>query len=301
MNRTLKLFTVSALAAGIAACGGGSSGSDATGTVSFGITDAPATDLSNVTVAFTEIRLKPTDGDWISFPLEGFETVNMLDLQGGVSEPLITDQEVPAGEYSQIRLIVDTENSFVKRSDTGDTEFSLAVPSGEQSGLKLQGDFIVAADTSTSFTIDFDVRKAVVDPQGEALANFMLRPALRLVNNLEVGAIAGSVDESTVIQVQCADNDPAYDGMVYVYQGSDATVGDLGSENEPLLTAPVAFDEEASEYNYTAAFLVEGEYTVSYTCDPDDNEVADEELEFLDTRNVTVTAGSEATANFGTE
>ncbi len=82
MNRTLKLFTVSALAAGIAACGGGSSGSDATGTVSFGITDAPATDLSNVTVAFTEIRLKPTDGDWISFPLEGFETVNMLDLQG---------------------------------------------------------------------------------------------------------------------------------------------------------------------------------------------------------------------------
>ncbi|CAN0572794.1 unnamed protein product, partial [Ectocarpus sp. 12 AP-2014] len=114
------MFAVSALTAGIAGCGGGGSGSsDSTGTVSFDITDAPATDLSNVTVAFTEIRLKPTDGDWISFPLEGFETVNMLDLQGGVSEPLITDQEVPAGEYSQVRLIVDTENSFVKRSDTG--------------------------------------------------------------------------------------------------------------------------------------------------------------------------------------
>ncbi len=160
--------------------------------------------------------------------------------RGGVSEPLITDQEVPAGEYSQIRLIVNTENSFVKRSDTGDTEFSLAVPSGEQSGLKLQGDFIVAADTSTSFTIDFDVRKAVVDPQGNALADFMLRPALRLVNNLEVGSIAGAVDE-TVISVQCADS-TIYDGMVYVYQGSGATTGDLGSENEPLLTAPVAFD-----------------------------------------------------------
>ncbi|MBO6849327.1 MAG: DUF4382 domain-containing protein [Marinobacter sp.] len=298
MNRTLKLFTVSALAAGIAACGGGSSGSDATGTVSFGITDAPATDLSNVTVAFTEIRLKPTDGDWISFPLEGFETVNMLDLQGGVSEPLITDQEVPAGEYSQIRLIVNTENSFVKRSDTGDTEFSLAVPSGEQSGLKLQGDFIVAADTSTSFTIDFDVRKAVVDPQGNALADFMLRPALRLVNNLEVGSIAGAVDE-TVISVQCADS-TIYDGMVYVYQGSGATTGDLGSENEPLLTAPVAFDPETTEYNYTAAFLVEGEYTVSYTCDPDDNEAA-EELTFIGTRNVTVTAESQTTVDFVAE
>lgn len=303
MKRSLQFFTIAALSAGVAACGGSSSSSDseATGTVSFGITDAPATNLSNVTVAFTEIRLKPVDGDWVSFPLEGFETVNMLDLQGGISEPLITDEEVPAGEYSQIRLIVDTENSFVTRSDTGDTEYSLAVPSGEQSGLKLQGDFVVAADTSTSFTIDFDVRKAVVDPQGGALADFMLRPALRLVNNLEVGSIAGAVDESTIIQVQCADNDPTFDGMVYVYQGSDATTGDLGSENEPVLTAPVAFDGEASEYNYTAAFLVEGEYTVSYTCDPDDNEVANEELEFLGTRNVTVTAGSQTTANFEVE
>ncbi|MGM0767751.1 MAG: DUF4382 domain-containing protein [Pseudomonadota bacterium] len=302
MKRTLQLFTVAALAAGVAACGGSSSSdSAATGTVSFGITDAPATDLETVTVAFTEIRLKPADGDWISFPLEGFETVNMLELQGGLTEPLIADEEVPAGDYSQIRLMVDTEKSFVTRTDNPDVPLSLAVPSGEQSGLKLQGDFVVAADTSTSFTIDFDVRKAVVDPQGEALADFMLRPALRLVNNLEVGSIAGSVNESTIIQVQCADNDPAYDGMVYVYQGSDATTGDLGSENEPLLTAPVDFDGDASEYNYTAAFLVEGEYTVSYTCDPDDNEVADEELEFLETRNVTVTADSQTTANFGTE
>lgn len=300
MNRTLKLFAVSALAAGVTACGGGGSGSDSTGTVSFGITDAPATNLSNVTVAFTEIQLKPNDGDWVSFPLEGFETVNMLDLQGGISAPLITDEEVPAGDYAQIRLIVDTENSFVTRTDTGDTQYTLAVPSGEQSGLKLQGDFVVAADTSTSFTIDFDVRKAVVDPQGGALADFMLKPALRLVNNLEVGSIAGTVDGSTVIQVECADP-TTNDGMVYVYQDSDATTGDLGSENEPLLTAPVAFDADASEYSYTAAFLVAGNYTVSYTCDADDNDIADEALTFIETRNVTVSADAQTTANFGTE
>ncbi|MDX1598262.1 MAG: DUF4382 domain-containing protein, partial [Marinobacter sp.] len=179
MNRSLKLFTVAALAAGVAACGSDSSDSDATGTVSFGLTDAPATEFSNVTVAFTEIQLKPADSDWISFPLDGFETVNMLDLQGGVTEPLITDQEVLAGNYTQLRLIVDTDNSFVKLKSTGDTEYSLAVPSGEQSGLKLQGNFLVAADTSTDFTIDFDVQKAVVNPAGQALADYMLRPALR--------------------------------------------------------------------------------------------------------------------------
>ncbi|MFL1456196.1 DUF4382 domain-containing protein [Marinobacter sp. GN3S48] len=295
MNRSLKLFTVAALAAGVAACGSDSSDSDATGTVSFGLTDAPATEFSNVTVAFTEIQLKPADGDWISFPLDGFETVNLLDLQGGVTEPLITDEEVVAGNYTQLRLIVDTENSFVTLVDNPDAPLTLAVPSGEQSGLKLQGEFVVAADTSTDFTIDFDVQKAIVNPAGQALADYMLRPALRLVNNLEVGSIAGTVDASTVIQTECADN--TYSGMVYVYEGSDATPDDLGSENEPLVAVPVSDEDNPGTYTYKAAFLTEGNYTVSYSCSADDNEV-DEDLTFVDPQDVTVEADTETTADF---
>lgn len=294
MNRSLKLFTVAALAAGVAACGSDSSDSDATGTVSFGLTDAPATEFSNVTVAFTEIQLKPADGDWISFPLDGFETVNLLDLQGGVTEPLITDEEVVAGNYTQLRLIVDTDNSFIKLTGTGDTEYSLAVPSGEQSGLKLQGEFVVAADTSTDFTIDFDVQKAVINPAGQALAEYMLRPALRLVNNLEVGSITGEVDYSGINSgpVECE-----YEGSVYIYSGADVTPTDLNVNNEegPLMVVPVSNEENDSLYNYTAAFLTEGAYTVSYSCQFDENE-QDDALEFIGTQNVTVVAGEETSA-----
>ncbi|WP_417532413.1 DUF4382 domain-containing protein [Marinobacter lipolyticus] len=296
MNRSLKLFTVAALAAGVAACGSDSSDSDATGTVSFGLTDAPATEFSNVTVAFTEIQLKPADGDWITFPLDGFETVNLLDLQGGVTEPLITDEEVVAGNYTQLRLIVDTENSFVTLVDNPDAPLTLAVPSGEQSGLKLQGEFVVAADTSTDFTIDFDVQKAIVNPAGGALADYMLRPALRLVNNLEVGSIAGTVDASTVISTQCADA-ATYSGMVYVYEGSGATPDDLGSENEPLVAVPVSDEDNPGTYTYKAAFLTEGNYTVSYSCSADDNEI-DEDLTFVGTQDVTVEVNTEKTVNF---
>ncbi|MCG2581318.1 MAG: DUF4382 domain-containing protein [Marinobacter sp.] len=296
MNRSLKLFTVAALAAGVAACGSDSSDSDATGTVSFGLTDAPATEFSNVTVAFTEIQLKPADGDWISFPLDGFETINLLDLQGGVTEPLITDEEVLAGNYTQLRLIVDTENSFVTLVDNPDAPLTLAVPSGEQSGLKLQGEFVVAADTSTDFTIDFDVQKAVVNPAGQALADYMLRPALRLVNNLEVGSIAGTVDASTVIATECADV-TAYSGMVYVYEGSGATPDDLGSENEPLVAVPVSDEDNPGTFTYKAAFLTEGTYTVSYSCSADDNEM-DEDLTFVGTQDVTVEVNTEKTINF---
>src|SRR6056297_3435956 len=106
MKRSVQLLAISTLAAGMAACGGSGSDSDSsassgTGTVSFGITDAPAMDLSNVTIAFTEIRLKPENGQWVEFPLEGFDQVNLLDLHGGLSEPLITDEEVPAGTYTE--------------------------------------------------------------------------------------------------------------------------------------------------------------------------------------------------------
>lgn len=296
MYRSLRLIGISALAAGVAACGGGGSSSDSgeTGTVSFGVTDAPATEFSNVTVAFTEIRLKPENGDWISFPLDGFEDQNLLELQGGVSAPLITDEEVPAGNYTELRLIVDTQNSFVKLESDADSTYTLAVPSGERSGLKLKGDFIVAADTSTDFTVDFDVHKSIVDPQGESLANYLLKPSMRLVNNLEVGKITGLVDHATINSTSSCD----YEGSAYIFVGADVEPSDLNVNNDagnPLLVIPVSLDDETSLYTYTAGFLTEGEYTVSYSCQTDDNET-DEAIEFFGDQNVTVTAGETAQA-----
>ena len=300
MKRSVQLLAISTLAAGMAACGGSGSDSDSsassgTGTVSFGITDAPAMDLSNVTIAFTEIRLKPENGQWVEFPLEGFEQVNLLDLQGGLSEPLITDEEVPAGTYTELRLIVDTDNSFVKRESTGDSEYSLAVPSGEQSGLKLKGDFLVAADTTTNFTIDFDVRKSIVNPQGKALADYMLKPSLRLVNNLEVGSISGQVDVALIRSTRLEDEaltDCEYDGAVYVFSGENAETSDLNVNNEegnPLMIVPVEPDDESSLYSYTAAFLPEGNYTISYSCQEDNNE-QDDNLDFEGTQSLEVVA-----------
>ncbi|MCK2150557.1 DUF4382 domain-containing protein [Marinobacter alexandrii] len=300
MYRSLRLIGISALAAGVTACGGGSDSSE-TGTVSFGVTDAPATEFSNVTVAFTEIRLKPEDGDWISFPLNGFEDQNLLELQGGVSAPLITDEEVPAGNYTELRLIVDTNNSFVKLESQGDSTYTLAVPSGEQSGLKLKGDFIVAADTSTDFTVDFDVHKSIVNPQGDSLADYLLKPSMRLVNNLEVGSISGLVDYAQINSTRGVDDTedalddcaPNYEGSAYVFAGAGVVPSDLNVNNDtgnPLLVLPVAPDDQSNLYTYTAGFLPAGEYTVSYSCQLDDNET-DDTLEFDGTQNVTVVAG----------
>jgi len=296
MKRSIQMFAVSALAAGIAACGGSSDGGPATGSVSVDVTDAPTMEFSEVTIAFTGIRLQHESGEWEEFTFDEPKVWNLLDLQGGASEPLITDEEVLAGNYTELRLLVDTENSYVVQKDQPDVELSLAVPSGEQSGLKLKGDFIVAADSTTDFTVDFDVSKAIVNPQGKSLADYLLRPALRLVNNLEVGSISGDVDYVTINQEATCD----YEGAVYVYQGADVTPTDINVNDEesgPLMAVPVNDDNTDGMYTYTAAFLTEGNYTISYTCQLDDNEADDSEtVEFQGTQNVSVVAGENTEA-----
>lgn len=305
MNQSLNSLAVVALTGALAACGGDGSSAGSTGKVSVGLTDAPSLDFSNVTIAFTAIRLKPEDGQWLEFPLDGFEQRNLLDLQGGITDPLITDEEVPAGNYTELRLIVDTNNSFVLRESTGDAQYTLAVPSGEQSGLKLKGQFEVVADTISSFTVDFDVQKSIVDPQGNALADFMLKPSLRLVNNLNVGAIQGEVDHTLINSIrgefdtENALADCEYDGSVYVFSGSDATLKDLNVNNEegnPLAVIPVKADSATSLYSYTAAFLPEGIYTLAYSCQLDDNEQDNDSVEFEGTQEVTVVAGETSEA-----
>ncbi|MGF2736960.1 DUF4382 domain-containing protein [Marinobacter sp. DUT-1] len=296
MKRSIQIFAVSALAAGIAACGGSSDGGPATGSVSVDVTDAPTMEFTEVTIAFTGIRLQHKSGEWEEFTFDEAKVWNLLDLQGGASEPLITDEEVLAGNYKELRLLVDTENSYVVQKDQPDVELSLAVPSGEQSGLKLKGDFIVAADTTTDFTVDFDVSKAIVNPQGKSLADYLLRPSLRLVNNLEVGSISGEVDYGTINQEAACD----YEGAVYVYQGTDVTPTDINVNDEesgPLMAVPVSDDDNDGIHTYTAAFLTEGNYTISYTCQLDDNEADDSAtMEFQGTQNVSVVAGENTEA-----
>ncbi|MDY6797137.1 MAG: DUF4382 domain-containing protein [Pseudomonadota bacterium] len=307
MQHVSRVFVVSALASALAACGGGDDGSSSssgtTGTVSMGLTDAPAMDLDSVNIAFTDIRLKPADGEWLEFSLEETGVVDLLTLQGGVTEPLISNEEVPAGTYKEIRLIIDTENSWVTRESDG-SEHGLAVPSGEQSGLKLKGDFVVAADTRHNFTIDFDVRKSIVNPPGQALGEYMLKPVLRLVNNLDVGQIEGEVDYTNLMQTRGADPERAdcsanYEGAVYVYQGAAVEPVDLNVERDgtnPLMVVPVSLADDSSLYEWTAAFLTEGFYTVSYSCQVDDNE-EDNELEFDGTQAVEVVAGKTTVAD----
>lgn len=90
-------------------------------------------------------------------------------------------------------------------------------------------------------------------------------------------------------------------GSIYIYSGSDVTPTDINinqPDQGPLTTATVTNDKTDSVDHFKVAFLTAGEYTLSYTCQTDDNEVTDkgDSLEFIGTQNVTVVAGEKTTA-----
>ena len=82
-------------------------------------------------------------------------TYDLLELQGGVTAAL-GDAEIPAGTYSQLRLVLSDASVVVD----GET-FELTVPSGEQSGLKLNFDFVVESGKTYQMLLDFDAQSSI--------------------------------------------------------------------------------------------------------------------------------------------
>lgn len=199
----------------------------------------------------------------------------------------------------------DVQDSYIVFDDG--SEHELRVPSGSESGLKLIRGFTVASGGATNFTVDFDLRKSVVGPKSDG---YHLKPVLRLVDNLEVGTISGTVAPELVTANGCTgDPNTGAGNAVYVYTGANTPPEDMSSSgtssagDQPLTSAAVTLNGDSGAYEYTAAFLPTGAYTLAFTCQAseDDPEVGDESIAFVSpagSENVVVTAGETTTFDF---
>ena len=294
-GKFLLIFIGACLLAGCG--GGGSGGAEAPmGRISLAITDAPVDGATAVVVKFTAVELKPEDGSAFTINLTPAQSVDLLVLAGGGSRALLENHSVPAGRYQSIRLLIEAQqnqpSSYIDFASGA--RYPLYVPSGSESGLKLIRGFTVAAGSNSNFTIDFDLRKSVIAPPGQA-PNYLLKPVLRMVDNLQVGAIAGTVD-SALITADCSP-------QVYIFTGAGVVPDDLDPATDPdvdpLVSAPVKLDTASGEYRFRAGFIEVGEYTASFTCDgAGDTPEGEEVLVFTGTRNVTVNTNQTTTITF---
>jgi len=276
----LRAGLLAAGALALAACGGSGS-DDRVGALNLKITDSPVDSASEVVVVFTGVELKPADSAPFSIdfcapgdlPAECNRAIDLLKLQDGVTDDLLTNEEVPAGQYEWLRLKVLAElnlsgASYIKLDDG--SQYPLFVPSGAQTGLKLVRPFVVAQGGITRLVVDFDVRKSVIAPPGLA-PNYILKPALRLVDELLTGTIEGQVD---LAALGTAQDVATCNGGVYLFAGAGATPDDMDGgidgHDDPVVYKILQADEPAGDIaSYMIPFVEAGAYTIAFTCNFD--------------------------------
>lgn len=290
-HRLVILCTALIVAGALAGCSGGSGTSlsangatSSNGTLSVGLIDAPVRDATKICLDITEVDVKPVDGDAIQFPLDPSVRKDLLTLTPDSSAMLLDSVSVPAGQYDWVQLQVNadfnstgnatatddcpstTYDSYVDTASGG--EYALRVPSGK---VRLVSGFTVTADQHTSFKIDWNARKGLVNPVG--LPGYMLRPALRIVDMTQYGTLEGTVAMTTVTSADnsCNADDPTnqnYDvgNVVYIFKGHDATPNDItGTDTDPVATADAKPNADKTAYTYKT-ILSPGDYTVAFTC-----------------------------------
>lgn len=272
----------------LAACsGGGGDSGERTGVLKLGITDAPVDVADAVVVQFSGVELKPKGGSPFTVDFvddAGQPTTRVIDLYpltGTRREILLEGEEIPAGEYEWMRLKVDAVPSVV---DTyigiGGGQCELQVPSGAETGLKVNRGFTIGVGAITDLTIDFDLRKSIVEPPGQMAdpvscggQAYFLKPVLRVVDGLEVGTITGRVEP---LPQGCTAGNPPYPGNVYLYgpyTDLAPKVDDYDGVDtdgaDPITSAKV----DPTSFEYTIGFVPAGKYVIAYTCSTDSTQV----------------------------
>jgi len=291
-RRTLYTTMASSLLI-LSGCGGSGSGLDGTetGFVTIAISDGPVHDAEKVCITFDSVELKPAgNGRSFTIDLDPSEKINLLDFQGANAAPILEREEVPAGAYEWVRLGVDAnKGSNGGAGDTGGAEcdgeasyivmddesvHNLFVPSGNQTGLKLVAGFVVPVNGSIDATADWDLMQSVTAPPGLD-PDVILKPTIRLVDNVEVGTLAGLVANDLVNDVGC-------DPSVYVFNDGvtpNAITTDADDPEDPVATAMVneqMNNDGTTTYHYEIGFLLAGRsYEAAYTCDGESFEPVD--------------------------
>jgi hypothetical protein len=212
------VYLFGAVALFLSGCGGG--GSDVgfvytqpNGTLRIWVTDKQSDDFEHVVVSVKEIRVVPSGKEGLpdtdkglpviaTFPVP--ESIDIMSLH--FQQELLGSGVIPAGTYTQVRLIlepnpsgsVEPVNYVILKSEPG-TKYPLKTPSGQQSGLKVLGRFTVEKNVIRTIVLDFDPNTAIVTTgSSEKNQKFILKPTgIRIVQPASdltrFGSLSGTV------------------------------------------------------------------------------------------------------------
>ncbi len=181
--KLLKLTLVAGLLFSLYSCNDKSN----TASLVVRLTDSPG-DYEKVNIDLLEVQIHTNAGDtedgWVSLSANQ-GVYDLLTLTNGV-ETVIADDTYPAGRVSQLRLILGDNNSVV----VGGDEYPLKIPSGSESGLKLQINADLEEGITYSVLLDFDAAKSIHKTGSN---KYILKPVVKTITEAQDGAIKGKV------------------------------------------------------------------------------------------------------------
>jgi hypothetical protein len=154
------------------------------GQVRLMLTDAPG-GFEAINLVVREVSIHRAGGAGWEVIQSGTATYDLLQLRNGLFATLGV-APVPAGHYTQIRLKLDPGSNVV----VDGVAHPLFIPSGEQSGYKLVGEFDVPADDSVEVIVDLDGARSIHETGN---GRYMLRPTARIAVRDYTGSIDGAI------------------------------------------------------------------------------------------------------------
>jgi len=143
----------------------------------------PPLEVEHVYLTIEEVSVHSDETGWVVLA-EPDATFDFLELVNGATAALV-DTTLEPGSYSQMRLVVAETNEVV----VGGQRENLKVPSGAQSGVKLNLHFDVEPDELIEILVDFDVAKSIKwTPK-----NYQLNPTFKAFKKVISGTLAGTV------------------------------------------------------------------------------------------------------------
>lgn len=157
------------------------------------LVDGPLDQLQEVNVDVQKVSIVAQSGAQIELAAPN-AIFDLLRLQGGISA-LLADRTLPADRYTQVRLLLGTRNTL-RLAGASEGPVALRVPSGQQSGLKINIDLDLQAGSGRDLYIDFDVAESLHLTKAGKNDRYSLRPVLRAAVKQASGSVLGRLSRS---------------------------------------------------------------------------------------------------------
>jgi hypothetical protein len=161
---------------------------EASGTLTVNLTDSPFSNAKAVLVTFSEVQVHHSGRGWVTVPFAAgpSRTCDLKNLVGGAQDVLGAGS-LPAGHYTQIRLVVTQSTLYFDNPSAGPAcgsyilpplgqNASLEISSGE---IKLNREFDLAAAGTGNILLDFEGDKSIHKTGND---RYLMNPVISIVS-----------------------------------------------------------------------------------------------------------------------